>query len=421
MLRMSIPRRINTPFTDIPDFFRQDVYKDIFDSVEKSGNIQLVGLWGFGKSLTLRVLESNQENIKKNLKVDDNTLVFLSDLSLLADNSTSLVLKHIFAKMLGLEKLQSTEGLDLTQGIQKYFDKVRKDGKKIILILDSLEKLESNNNLDVFNFLHALYKQNIDFLSFVFCFEHKVSWERARDKFGDLGRLMFSRILYLTPLNNKEENWFFDAQAGMIPETDISFATKKLILVSSGGYMVTIKRLIEAETSGEDVKTIIENPDRLAGLAYSLDILLDGLGAEIETLKKVVNGDTNENDLNQIDILRKHYLIDEKNIFLSRVLENYLRKKFGNKSNLYEEKVGDLDINARLTASEYKILDFLNKNKGKISSREDIINTTWGEKAEVGISDHALDQIISRLRKKLANSNSKIGIETLRGRGHRLV
>ncbi len=417
---MAIARRITTPFQNIPDFFRRDIYAQIFESVEKFGNIQLVGLWGFGKSLTLRILESNQENIKKHLKINSNILVFLSDQSLLSDNATNLVLKHVFAKMLGLTRLQSLDGVDLTHELKKYFEDVRRERKKIILILDSLEKLESYHNMEVFDFLHALYKQNMDILSFVFCFEHEVISERARVGFGGLGRLMFNKVLYLTPLNSKEENWFFDSITEMVPGAIIPLKDKELILKSSGGYMVSIKRLIEAAVSEEDVITIIENPSNLPGLAYSLDLLLDGLGPDVDVLKKVFFGET-DNNINTLELLQKCYLIDKNNKLLSRVLENYLKVKFGNKKSSYKEKIGDLNIDSQLTASEYKILEFLNKNKGNIVTRETIINEVWGNKADKGISDHALDQIISRLRKKLKSSSDNLQIETLRGRGHRLI
>jgi hypothetical protein len=418
---MAIPKRINSPFNNIPSFFRRDIYGQIFGLLEKTGSLQLVGLWGFGKSLTLRILESNQDEIKKTFKVDPDTLIFLSDLSLLADGSTNLVLKHIFAKMLGLDKMQSMSDINLSSEITNYFNNAHAEGKKIIIILDSLEKLTSYHNLEIFDFLHALYRQNIENLSFVFCFEHEVGSESVKEKFGLLGRLMFNHILHLTPLNSKEENWFFDSIVGMVPENKISDADKKLILSSAGGYMVSIKRLIEAAGTGENIAEIIENPSKLPGLAYSLDILLDGLGPEIETLKKLSVGKVDSSGPENLGVLKRHYLIDKNNHFLSKVLENYLRNKFGMRGYVYKENVGDLVIDAKLSASEYKILEFLNKNRGVLCGREDIIAYVWGTKADAGISDHALDQIVSRLRKKLAGGNSSLNIETLRGRGHRLI
>lgn len=58
------------------------------------------------------------------------------------------------------------------------------------------------------------------------------------------------------------------------------------------------------------------------------------------------------------------------------------------------------------------------KNKGVIIDREDLITQVWGEKA-LDIADHALDQLIHRLKIKVALEGYKI--ETIKGRGHRLI
>ena len=71
----------------------------------------------------------------------------------------------------------------------------------------------------------------------------------------------------------------------------------------------------------------------------------------------------------------------------------------------------------RLTKNEEKLLKYFLKNKGGILSRADGMGYLWGENA-VEISDHAYDQIVLRLRKKLKNAVPKADVETVRGRGH---
>lgn len=52
-----------------------------------------------------------------------------------------------------------------------------------------------------------------------------------------------------------------------------------------------------------------------------------------------------------------------------------------------------------LTKNEYNLLEFLLKNRNKIYSRQEILNSVWGSK----LSLRTVDTTISRLRKKLGN------------------
>lgn len=71
---------------------------------------------------------------------------------------------------------------------------------------------------------------------------------------------------------------------------------------------------------------------------------------------------------------------------------------------------------AELTLNELKILKYLVKNKGKIVSREDIMNYLWD--TEDFIDDNTLTVNITRLRNKLESIDIHGVIETKRGQGY---
>lgn len=52
-----------------------------------------------------------------------------------------------------------------------------------------------------------------------------------------------------------------------------------------------------------------------------------------------------------------------------------------------------------LTKNEYNLLEFLLRNRNKIYSRQEILNSVWGSK----LSLRTVDTTISRLRKKLGS------------------
>lgn len=69
-----------------------------------------------------------------------------------------------------------------------------------------------------------------------------------------------------------------------------------------------------------------------------------------------------------------------------------------------------------LTGNELKIIKFLVKNRGKIVSREDIMNDLWD--SEAFIDDNTLTVNITRIRKKLEEIGLQDIIETRRGQGY---
>jgi len=71
-----------------------------------------------------------------------------------------------------------------------------------------------------------------------------------------------------------------------------------------------------------------------------------------------------------------------------------------------------------LTHTELNLMIFMFMNQDRAVSREEILNTIWGYDSVVG--SRAIDDAIKRLRKKLAEANSSVSIETVRGFGFRV-
>lgn len=69
-----------------------------------------------------------------------------------------------------------------------------------------------------------------------------------------------------------------------------------------------------------------------------------------------------------------------------------------------------------LTKNELKILHYLVLNRGRIVSREDIMNYLW--ESENFIDDNTLTVNMTRLRSKLEEIEIENPIETKRGQGY---
>ena len=115
-------------------------------------------------------------------------------------------------------------------------------------------------------------------------------------------------------------------------------------------------------------------------------------------------------------------------VFLARVRSLLRRTQSSNKRSEAIHQVGALKLNSEtyevtcggqpvtLTPSEFKLLLALMKNRGRVLSREKLIELVQGE--GVSVVDRAVDTHIFGLRKKLGDCADFV--ETIRGVGYRV-
>jgi hypothetical protein len=76
-----------------------------------------------------------------------------------------------------------------------------------------------------------------------------------------------------------------------------------------------------------------------------------------------------------------------------------------------------------LTGQEYRFLQYLFERRGEVCRRDDIIDAVWGRDQAGGVSEQALDQLASRVRRRIEpeETGSPRFLITVRGRGYQLV
>lgn len=123
------------------------------------------------------------------------------------------------------------------------------------------------------------------------------------------------------------------------------------------------------------------------------------------------------------DYIRKPFAFDE---LLARIRVLMRGKKGENSLFRWDDIVLDVDshrvtkagVNVDLTQKEFALLEFLLRNKGKVSRRTRIIEKVWDVHFDYDTS--VIDVYINALRKKLDDKNSASFIETIRGVGYRI-
>ncbi len=178
----------------------------------------------------------------------------------------------------------------------------------------------------------------------------------------------------------------------------------------------------------------IINPDLIL-----LDINLPGTDGEYvcKEIRKqsnmpiiiVTSRDNEVDELVSINYGADHYITKPFNIqILLAKISSLLRRANSNNESKEKINVKDFILNIsnstieknskiiELTKNEYKILKYLIDNRGKIVSREDIMDSLWEN--DSFIDDNTLSVNITRLRNKLEELDLKDLIETKRGQGY---
>jgi len=75
----------------------------------------------------------------------------------------------------------------------------------------------------------------------------------------------------------------------------------------------------------------------------------------------------------------------------------------------------------QLSPKEFSLLAFLQKNRGKVCSKDDIGQAVWPE-YQAGIYDYQIENLVRRLRTKIEeDANTPILLVTVRGMGYKLL
>ncbi len=74
-----------------------------------------------------------------------------------------------------------------------------------------------------------------------------------------------------------------------------------------------------------------------------------------------------------------------------------------------------------LSVPQFRLLQALYEQQGKVVPREDLVVATWGDQESAGVSEQALDALVRRLRDRLSSIDATHSyIVTVRGHGLRL-
>lgn len=166
-----------------------------------------------------------------------------------------------------------------------------------------------------------------------------------------------------------------------LPYTDGEFVCKEVRKTSN----VPIIMVTSRDNEIDELMSLNYGADQYVTKPYNIQILLAKINGLLKRNKKT------EKEIQKIDC----------DGFLLNIAERVIEKE--------EQKI-------ELTKNEYTILYYLAKNRGKIVSRDEIMDYLW--ESEEFIDDNTLSVNVKRLRGKLEELGLIDRIETRRGQGY---
>ncbi len=83
--------------------------------------------------------------------------------------------------------------------------------------------------------------------------------------------------------------------------------------------------------------------------------------------------------------------------------------------------IGDKEITPPLSPPQYRLLELLVANSGRVCTREEVAEAVWPDALSEGVSEQAIDALVRRLRDRLAEVDPDHQyVVTVRGHGFRL-
>lgn len=83
--------------------------------------------------------------------------------------------------------------------------------------------------------------------------------------------------------------------------------------------------------------------------------------------------------------------------------------------------INGVEIDPALSLPQYRLLELLYINMGRVCTREEVVETVWPDVMGDGVSEQAIDALVRRLRDRLAEMDADTQyVVTVRGHGFRL-
>jgi len=299
------------------------------------------------------------------------------------------------------------------KGIMKKINDIIQHGNYIYLIVDNF----TFNNLETLDYILSLKQISLSSIRYLFLgLESDFYIESAINK--DVG-LVYHNILKVPYLDKSLSEVWIDKVAGEL-HVKLSDDVKTAIYNFSGGIIGLLKNLVRVYKRYQDIETSINSVEVMN---YCVNLWKQFSKEEQNVIKNLmITGKFNPSS-REFNYLKEHSFINSNN----QIIGTWVGLIIGSKEKTEFKVKGNnifflgVDLDDVLSEREKNILLLLCSQKSFFADRDMVGKIVWHENFTEKFSDWALDQIFSRLRRKLV----KIGVpkdtlKTLKGKGFKM-
>ncbi len=397
------------------EWFRKEAINYARQRVEEGDSFLVIGVPGVGKSSFLKTLDRKIEQ----LDYAQSTIVDLNEVQRLSNETVIAYMNQC---------LTGRNGTDLL----KFAQEIRSGKTKHVVLVDRFEKTAYRVTRDFFDLLRVAVEKSNHKLIFVLVLAREITDLFDKWDIDQFYSLVSPFTYYLKPFNKKEATEYTKLIAKKRKVLLNNVEIDRIVSLSGGhsrmiNAYVAYLDLLNKDLPSEEKLSRANESD---AVIYQCERILDHTTkAENNTLSRIALGlDLYDSDEFNLRHLRKLGLVTKENKIFSERLDRYLaERELNSRSRLYlDANTGEMfldgnRIDTKLSPYEYRFLEYMYENVGQIVSREDVIEAVWGVGKDQGVSDEAIDQLVSRIREKIEEdkSNPKF-LLTVRGRGFQL-
>lgn len=437
----------------------KDYAEDIFKPIRRGENVTTIWVAMAGRRIRNKFIINYSEVFKEEIgETNKYLLVYIEPLELTEESNVGyikLLIKSIVEgynkqlsrnlKRLPTEKyLPSKSSVDYSQLlelIRKLIKDIISQKKEVVLFLGEFDELEFAGSI-LYNNLKALWADLKGKLHFVFLLLEDMTRPEAINKYGELNELLLQNIIYVPLIGKRDIDYLVDYFGSQFKREFLK-EEKDLLSKICGGHPYLIKSCsrIVALMDGEKLGTP-ELEKRLLShfepRSASQKIFDYRDQVEKNFLRKVIkNGKTQElpesaGTLANLGLIRR----DKDGTWapFSRLFKSCIEEGRGGLESpratdaklFFDEKSGAIlmdeeNVEENFTRQEYEVLRFFLKEPNHLRSRDEISEAMWGKESYDKYSDWAIDQLMSKIRKKLKNLGAGNVLVTVRGRGYKIV
>lgn len=433
----------------------------VFEPIKRGENVTTIWVPMSGRRTWTKFVISNIDLFKRVLPDPEKyLLVYVDPLDLTEESLLGYIrlmaisfinvcqqnrrLASSFEKDKAFFKDESIKYARLLEKLRELVKKAIDNGLEVVFFLGEFDELFFANKI-LNNNLKSLWSFLSPSLHFVFLMRENIVDSSLIKKFYELAETVLQNIVFVPLLTAKDVDHLISLNEKAIGVV-FSPQEKKAMVQVCGPHPFLLKTACRAAAKIKGRKKQVNELERILAGNYELrsasSVIWEVLTEkEKEFVSSVVHSRVSEIPFERESLKILGLIREEKGrvVVFNKLLTDYIQaggskkrmpspsltEKNGQEFSIEEETeivlLNGKPIEEYLSRQEDNVLTMLIKKKGRLCTRDDIGGALWGEDSYEKYSDWAIDQLISKLRKKLKQLGVKDGLKTIRGRGYKLI